>query len=181
LLGRVSNCSAKDSVTLPKALKYVKKALPDLILLDMDISDMDGLEVCQRLQQYEKCHNIPIIFVSDLPNTDKKRKGFAAGADDFISKPILIEEVLARINTHITLSRLRRKQEEQVVERTAEKRLLNAYNEIEHLKQKLHQENLYPKRIKVLHNHDRIVGKGYHGPHFRRNRDRQRTACQCNS
>jgi len=90
-----------------KALKLaVAKPQPDLILLDIMMPGMDGFEVCQRLKADAATCEIPVIFLSALDDTVNKVKGFSMGAVDYISKPFHPEEVLVRVNTHLTIHRL---------------------------------------------------------------------------
>lgn len=101
------------------ALEFVRKKMPDLILLDIRMPGMDGFEVCRRLKEDEKSRDIPVIFISILENEDDKVKGFAAGAVDFIHKPFQPAEVLARINTHLKLRALTKRLEQLLDQRTA--------------------------------------------------------------
>ena len=92
-----------------KALKMaVAEPRPDLILLDIMMPGMDGFEVCGRLKSDPETRDIPVIFLSALDDTANKVKGFAAGAVDYISKPFQPQEVHVRVNTHLTMSRLKR-------------------------------------------------------------------------
>jgi putative two-component system response regulator len=88
------------------ALKRAKNTHPDIILLDIMMPDMDGFETCRRLKADETTKDIPIIFMTALSETVDKVRGFALGAVDYITKPIDPEEVLARVNTHLTMQRL---------------------------------------------------------------------------
>ncbi|MCP4695621.1 MAG: response regulator, partial [Gammaproteobacteria bacterium] len=90
------------------ALKEVADAKPDLILLDVMMPKMDGFETCRRLKADENSRDIPVIFMTALGDLVDKVKGFDIGAVDYITKPIHHEEVLARINTHVTLRRQKR-------------------------------------------------------------------------
>jgi PAS domain S-box-containing protein len=92
----------------PRALAAVQATPPDLILLDIMMPEMDGYEVCNRLKADEHTRSIPVLFISALNETEDKVKGFAAGALDYIAKPFQLEEVLARVETHLKLSRLQR-------------------------------------------------------------------------
>ncbi|MBF0322191.1 MAG: two-component system response regulator, partial [Magnetococcales bacterium] len=97
---------AKDG---PHALARVAAGpKPDLILLDVMMPDMDGLEVCQRLKQEESTAHIPVIFVTALGQPHNETQGFEAGAVDYITKPISPSVVLARIRTHIALVQTQR-------------------------------------------------------------------------
>jgi sigma-B regulation protein RsbU (phosphoserine phosphatase) len=90
-----------------KALKMAgMEPQPDLILLDIMMPGMDGFEVCHRLKTDPATCEIPIIFLSALNDTLNKVKGFSLGAVDYISKPFQPEEVLVRVNTHLTMHRL---------------------------------------------------------------------------
>lgn len=85
------------------ALASVRQDPPDLILLDVNMSDMDGYEVCRLLKADEKYRDIPVIFLSALNETMDKVKAFEAGGQDYITKPFELEEVYARVETHLTL------------------------------------------------------------------------------
>ncbi len=102
------------------ALMIVENEQPELILLDVRMPGMDGFEVCRQIKADEKSSGIPVLFLSALDETADKVKGFAAGGLDFITKPFQAEEVLARVDTHLVLSRLRKNLEEQISERTVE-------------------------------------------------------------
>jgi len=95
------------------ALRSVAIRLPDLILLDVKMPDMDGYEVCRRLKSDEKSRHIPVLFVSALDDTADKVKGFMAGGVDYITKPFQAEEVLARVEMHLALHRLQEQLEAQ--------------------------------------------------------------------
>src|SRR5688500_4739160 len=81
---------------------------PDLILLDVMMPGMDGFEACRRLKADEQTRDIPVIFMTALSDTGDKLAGFAAGAVDYVTKPLNGAEVLARIDAHLSLYRLRR-------------------------------------------------------------------------
>ena len=92
-----------------QALKILEKVSPDLILLDVMMPDMDGFETCCKLKAWEKTKDIPVIFmtaVTDSSNPTYKIKGLTLGAVDYISKPIQLEEVLARVKIHLHLRSL---------------------------------------------------------------------------
>jgi len=93
---------------------------PDLILLDIRMPEMDGYEVRRRLQECDRTREIPVIFVSGVQNADEWVQCLKLGAVDFISKPYLREELLARVNTHLTLRRMQVNLEQRVEERTTE-------------------------------------------------------------
>ena len=89
------------------ALRAAESDPPDLILLDINMPDMDGYEVCERLKSNAKTADIPVIFISALSETNDKLEAFRKGGVDYITKPFKFEEVQARIETHIKLRRLR--------------------------------------------------------------------------
>lgn len=86
-----------------RAIATVRKEPPDLILLDIIMPEMDGYEVCKCLKADELTRDIPIVFLSALNEVFDKVKAFKAGGVDYISKPFQVEEVLARVNTHLTI------------------------------------------------------------------------------
>jgi two-component system sensor histidine kinase/response regulator len=81
---------------------------PDLILLDINMPEMSGYEVCERLKGDEKLSGIPVIFLSALGEIEDKVKAFRSGGVDYISKPFQVDEVQARVETHMRLHRLHR-------------------------------------------------------------------------
>ncbi len=89
------------------ALTVAKQQQPDLILLDVLMPDMDGFTTCQRLKADPNTSGIPVLFMTALTETADKVKGFHAGAVDYITKPFQYEEVIARVQTHLTLQRLK--------------------------------------------------------------------------
>ena len=105
-----------------RALSAVQADLPDLILLDIKMPEMPGYEVCERLKSDTRTRDIPVIFISALQDTSEKIKGFALGGVDYITKPFQAEEVLARVETHLALYRLRHHLEDEVHTRTVELR-----------------------------------------------------------
>jgi DNA-binding NtrC family response regulator len=105
------------------ALKVAAKALPDLILLDILMPNLNGLEVCRQLKENPGTREIPVIFITACTGMEKVVDGFRAGGVDYIVKPFQAEEVLSRVATHLRLSRLSRELREKnlVLEtRTAE-------------------------------------------------------------
>ncbi len=85
------------------ALKAVRTTPPDLILLDILMPDMDGYEVCRQLKADERTHDIPVLFISALDRMMDKVNAFNVGGVDYITKPFQVEEVLARVETHLSL------------------------------------------------------------------------------
>jgi len=96
-----------------EGVERARLVLPNLILLDVLMPGVDGFETCRRLKASAQTRDIPVIFMSALTDTADKLTGFEVGAVDYVTKPLNGAEVLARINTHLTLNTLRRKLEEQ--------------------------------------------------------------------
>jgi len=84
-----------------EALRSVAAEKPDLILLDVMMPDMDGIEVCQRLQASEETRSIPVIFITARTSKEGKLEGLGVGAVDYITKPIDLDETLARVQTQL--------------------------------------------------------------------------------
>ncbi len=91
-----------------RALASVEVSIPDLILLDIRMPEMDGYEVCERLKTDPKAKDIPIIFISALNEIQDKVKAFTVGGVDYVTKPFQFEEVLARVETHLALRKLQK-------------------------------------------------------------------------
>ncbi|MBK6607199.1 MAG: response regulator [Leptospiraceae bacterium] len=94
--------------------------LPDLILLDVMLPDMDGYEICRKLKANPLTARVPVIFVSAMSSANDERVGFEAGAVDYIHKPISAVVTLARIRTHIALAQQKKFCEEKVELKTHE-------------------------------------------------------------
>jgi phosphoserine phosphatase RsbU/P len=91
-----------------QALQVLEKVQPDLILLDVMMPEMDGFETCLQIKKSEALRNIPIIFLTAKTETADIVAGFEAGAVDYVGKPFNTHELLARINTHLSIDQLRR-------------------------------------------------------------------------
>ena len=103
-----------------RALEVVQSdAPPDIVLLDIMMPGLDGYETCRRIKASAAGNRIPVIFVTVVDATEEKVKGFSLGASDYITKPFDIDEVRARIRTHLELARLQRFLEDLVAQRTA--------------------------------------------------------------
>jgi len=85
------------------ALKSIEKNLPDLILLDIMMPEMNGYEVCEKIKDDDQTMDIPIIFLTAKTEAKDIIKGFNTGGVDYVTKPFIKEELLARIKTHISL------------------------------------------------------------------------------
>jgi sigma-B regulation protein RsbU (phosphoserine phosphatase) len=95
------------------ALNIARDEIPDLILLDILMPGMDGFEVCRLLREEPLTRGIPVIFLSALDDQADKVHGLELGAVDYIAKPFHLAEVLARVNTHLTINRLKQKVQKQ--------------------------------------------------------------------
>jgi DNA-binding response OmpR family regulator len=91
-----------------KALEFVAKTPPDLVLLDIMMPEMDGYEVCRRLKAEPRTQGIPVIFITALDEVQEKTRGFALGAVDYITKPFEAAEVKARVRTHLQIEQYKR-------------------------------------------------------------------------
>lgn len=98
---------------------------PDLILLDIKMPGMDGVEVCRQLQQDKRTAHIPVIFISALEDTRIKMQAFQAGGVDYITKPFSNEEVVARVATHLQLNDYHHNLEQKVEQGVVQIRELN--------------------------------------------------------
>lgn len=105
---RSNQYTIREATDGPSALEAVHQSPPDLILLDIRMPGMDGYEVCRRLKSDENLRELPVIFVSALDDQTDIIQGFAAGGVDYITKPFKMKEVLARLETHLTITRLQR-------------------------------------------------------------------------
>jgi two-component system sensor histidine kinase/response regulator len=146
------------------ALASATKDRPDLILLDINMPEMNGYEVCERLKSSEILSHIPVIFLSALNETEDKVKAFQSGAVDYISKPFQFDEVHARVETHLKMNALKQalelqneRLEETVAARTCE--LAEAYERLTILdRSKNHFLNLISHELRTPLNG--LVGVG---------------------
>jgi signal transduction histidine kinase len=91
-----------------EGLQRAALAQPDLILLDAMMPGLDGFAVCRRLKEHESTRDIPVIFMTSLAETQDKLAAFAAGAVDYVVKPLQVEEVMARVNAQLALRAMHR-------------------------------------------------------------------------
>src|SRR6185369_5151214 len=96
-----------------RALATVRKERPDLILLDILMPGIDGYEVCRQLKADDRLKHIPVIFISALNEAFDKVRAFSVGGVDYVTKPFQVEEVLARVQTHLSVERMRQQLEAQ--------------------------------------------------------------------
>lgn len=88
------------------ALKVVEQITPDVILLDAVMPGLDGFETCRRLKREARLSNVPVVFMTGLSETEHIVRGLEAGGVDYVTKPVKIEEMLARIRVHLANARL---------------------------------------------------------------------------
>ena len=154
---------------------------PDLILLDVMMPGMDGFETCRRLKASAGTRDIPVIFMTALADTQDKISGFAAGGVDYVTKPFQIDEVWARVTTHLALRSAQKRlaqqnaqlQQEIAMRRRAEADLQTANNVLEErvaertaelvrtnarLEQKIADYNQAERRIDYMAHHDALTG-----------------------
>ena len=154
---------------------------PDLILLDVVMPGMDGFETCRRLKASASTRDIPVIFMTALADTQDKISGFAAGGVDYVTKPFQIDEVWARVATHLALRSAQKRlaqqnaqlQQEIAMRRRAEADLQTANNVLEErvaartaelvrtnasLEQKIAEYNQAERRIDYMAHHDALTG-----------------------
>jgi diguanylate cyclase (GGDEF)-like protein len=146
-----------------QAVEAARRVLPDLIILDVMMPVLDGLQACRLLKEDPATRDIPVIFLSALDDTDTKVSGLALGANDYVSKPFRVEELLARVRVAIRLKRerdrLRRHAEE--LRRSAEAAsemsmtdaltgLLNRYGLHRALQRELSEARRYARPLSCL-------------------------------
>ena len=91
------------------ALQAARTEPPDLILLDINMPEMNGYEVCEQLKADAALKDIPVIFISALDQPQEKVKAFRVGGVDYVTKPFQLEEVQARVETHLKIHSLQRR------------------------------------------------------------------------
>ena len=142
------------------AIRGANTILPDLILLDIKMPDIDGYQVCQRLKANEQTRHIPVIFLSALDDVLDKVKAFEVGGVDYISKPIQVKEVLVRVENQISLQLANAKITE--LNQDLEKRVYQRTIELKTVVHKLRQEINERQRVQqqLVHDalHDSLTG-----------------------
>lgn len=97
-----------------EALASTNESMPDLILLDVKMPDLNGYEVCEKLKANEKTSSIPVLFLSSLTEEEDRLRGFTVGGVDYITKPFSYKEVIMRVKTHLEIARFRTIQNEKL-------------------------------------------------------------------
>lgn len=110
-----------------EALKRASYVQPDLILLDVMMPDLNGFEICRRLKAQPTTRDIPVIFMTSLASVDDKVTGFSVGAIDYVTKPLHVEEVRARVDTHLGLRAVQKELERRTEQLTIANEELEAF------------------------------------------------------
>jgi DNA-binding NarL/FixJ family response regulator len=90
------------------ALSLLEHTMPDLVLMDLVMPEMDGVATCRRIRERPECASVPILFMTATEEPAQKLRAFAAGARDYICKPVFAPEVLARVSAHLQLHALQK-------------------------------------------------------------------------
>lgn len=125
------------------ALRIGQKEIPDLILLDIMMPEMDGYEVCERFKADPRTHQIPVIFITSMSDEEDEAKGLECGAIDYITKPISPAIVTSRVRNHLQLKRQRDELEELSME------LVDKNRQLENERSLAHKvlENILPRQF----------------------------------
>ncbi len=107
--------SVRPAISGRIAIRAAQTITPDLILLDINMPDMDGYQVCRIIKGNPITRNVPVIFLSALDDIQDKVKAFEVGGNDYISKPFQLQEVLIRIANQLTINNLQKQVQERVV------------------------------------------------------------------
>lgn len=119
------------AVSVQEAIDLMKKHMPSLVLSDLSMPDVDGLEFCRMLKSNPRTRDIPFVFISVLNTSEEKEQAFLAGAVDFIPKPFDAVEVIMRVNNHLKAYQLQH-------EMADHNRMMHKF--IEHQKEQIEQE-----------------------------------------
>lgn len=115
-----------------QCFEFLEKERPDIILLDVIMPGLGGIEVCHTIKADDRLNDIPVLMLTSASEIDEKVKGFKAGADDYIVKPFVVEELIARIASHARSADLVRRLKVEVAERNkAQTALAKARDELE--------------------------------------------------
>ncbi|MBK8884156.1 MAG: hybrid sensor histidine kinase/response regulator [Bacteroidales bacterium] len=135
VLGRLlqaQSCEIEFAISGIAALDWLESKKFDIVLLDINMPEIDGFEVCRRIRAQKRFDNLPVIFLSADNDRESILKGFELGGQDFVTKPFDSRELIVRVKTHISLKdsleklgRLNKSLEEKVQERTLQLRIAN--------------------------------------------------------
>jgi diguanylate cyclase (GGDEF)-like protein len=156
---RQAGYSVRQALSGEMALIAIKTKIPDLVLLDIMMPDIDGYQVCKRIKSYDKTMHLPIIFLSALSDAFNKIQAFEVGGSDYITKPFFVEEVLARVQVQLAASTAQRRiqhlntqLEQRVLQRTAALAQANQTLELE-----IQERRDLQKQLEFLANHDDLT------------------------
>ena len=150
-----------------RAVDTIPSFPPELVMLDIQMPEMDGYEVCRQLKEHPASSAVPVIFISALDDVVDKVRAFEVGGVDFVTKPFHAEEVIARVETQITLFRLRRELERQNVELASKNaELLRAQEQTHRIFSAL-SETLPGTVLDGKYRLDRKIGTGGFGAVYR--------------
>ena len=141
-----------------ECLKVLDEETPDVILLDIIMPEMDGIEVCRRIKDHEKLLDIPVIILTNVTDTENKVSGLNAGADDYITKPFAVEELMARVDSVIRTKKLFEQLREEIkFRREAETRLkeLSTHDTLTGLTNRLQMDDIVKREFKRAQRYDR--------------------------
>jgi len=116
--------SVRSATSGRMAIKTAKEKLPDLVLLDIRMPDMDGYQVCQLFKEDEDLRDIPVIFISALDDVFDKVKAFWSGGVDYIMKPFQSEEVVVRLENQLTIQRQKKLLQDEIARRKETEEML---------------------------------------------------------
>ncbi len=120
--------TVRSAISGSRALKSARVKLPDIVLLDIQMPEMDGYQVCQSFKADPDLCDIPILFISALDETFDKLKAFQVGGVDYITKPFQLEEVVARLETHLTIQRQKKQLQDEIAKRKQTELILQEAN-----------------------------------------------------
>ncbi len=152
------NYSVRVAIRGSSALKSIQMDLPDLILMDLKMPEMDGYEVCEKLKNNQHTKNIPIIFISAMDEINAKVKALNTGGVDYITKPFQIDDLSVRVRTHLSIRKMQKKLEMQNIEfqqeiierKRAETALKEAYDMMdERVKERTHELSISNLKLKA--------------------------------
>lgn len=138
----------RNAISAKMALMGIEKALPQLILLDIMMPQMDGYQLCQHLKSDERTQHIPVIFLSALDNEWDKVKAFEVGGSDYITKPFHVQEVLSRVKNQLTIVC----QQQQIVEQNWQLQYQN--QQLQQLNEELIRSNQDLEEFARIASHD---------------------------
>ncbi len=146
--------SVRKAISGEMALRAAKTAVPDLVLLDINMLGMNGYEVCTQLKAEAQTCNVPVIFISALDDVWDKVKAFDVGGVDFITKPFQVQEVIARVENQLTLVRQQKQLREQTARLEQEIRVSEAA-----VRHRIRAEETLRKAASKLRNHNLVLTK----------------------